>query len=110
MSSTPVLLGLVALGRHAWRTAEGELVDGLGIMGRVHQPEVINAGRRCGSRWSGLRHLAMHLATEDERNRLASRMTFPLHVQVGEALRIEARLNEPADPCLVSGVDFQPGK
>jgi hypothetical protein len=37
----------------------------------------------------GLGHLAMHVAAEDERDRLASRMTFPVHVQAGEILWIE---------------------
>jgi hypothetical protein len=81
---------------------------------RQHGPQAPARGnQRRSTLWEsgpGLRHLAMHLATEDERNRPASRMTFPIHVQAGEVLRIEARLNKPADECLVGGVDCQPRK
>jgi hypothetical protein len=45
----------------------------------------------------GLRHLAMHVATEDERDRLASRMTFPVHLQTGQVLRIKTQLGAPTD-------------
>src|SRR5712692_364194 len=74
-----VVLGLVVILNG--QVAESELAQRFGVMGRQHQAEVIDAGRRWRRRWQGLRHLAMHVATEDERDRLASRMTFPVHVR-----------------------------
>ena len=35
----------------------------------------------------------MHMATEDERDRLTRRMTFPVHVQASQILWIEAQLD-----------------
>src|ERR1700737_2081462 len=46
----------------------------------------------------------MHVATEDERDRLTSRMTFPKHVQASQILWIEAQLNAPTNQRLVDGV------
>src|SRR5207245_4600621 len=68
------------------QVTEGELADRFGVMGREHQAEVIDARRCMRSRWQGLGHLAMDVATEDERDRLTSRMTFPVHVQAGQIL------------------------
>ena len=73
-------------------------------MGGEHQSEVIDAGRRRRCRWQGLRHLAMYVATEDERDRLTSRMTFPVHVQAGQIFGIEAQFDAPTDQRLVDGV------
>src|SRR5436190_11731833 len=84
--------------------AEGELAERFGVMGCQHQAEVIDAGRCWRCRWLGLRHLAMHVATKDERDRLASRMTFPVHVQPRQILWIEAQLDAPTDQRLVDGV------
>src|SRR5438132_13945629 len=61
--------------------------------------------RRCmRSRWQGLGHLAMDVATEDERDRLTSRMTFPVHVHAGQIVRIEAQLDAPTNQRLVDSV------
>src|SRR6266566_8150636 len=46
----------------------------------------------------------MDVPTEDERDRLTSRMTFPVHVQAGQILRIEAQLDAPTNQRLVDGV------
>src|SRR5713101_1059394 len=85
-----VVLGVVVLRLENGQVAEGELAQCFGVMGRQHQAEVIDAGRRWRCRWQSLRHLAMHVATEDERDRLTSRMTFPVHVQARQILWIEA--------------------
>ena len=69
------------------------LIALVGVMGRQHQAQVIDACRRRRSRWLGLRHMA----TEDERNGLASWMTFPIDLQEGEVLRIEAQLHAPTN-------------
>ena len=42
--------------------------------------------------------------TEDERDRLTSRMTFPVHIQAGQILWIEAQFDAPTDQRLVDGV------
>ena len=86
------------------QVTEGELADRFGVMCREHQAEVIDARRCRRSRWQGLGHLAMDVATEDERDRLTSRMTFPVHVQAGQILRIEAQLDAPTNQRLVDGV------
>jgi len=39
----------------------------------------------------------MHVATENKRNGLASWMTFPIDLQAGEVLRIEAQLHAPTN-------------
>ena len=46
----------------------------------------------------------MHVATEDERDRLTSRMTFPIHVQARQILWIEAQFDAPTNQRLVDGV------
>src|SRR6266851_1022012 len=46
----------------------------------------------------------MHVATEDEGDRLASRMTFPVHPQAGQILRIEAQLHAPTNQRFVHAV------
>ena len=46
----------------------------------------------------------MHVATDDERDRLADRPTFPEHVQAGQILRIEAQLDAPTDQRRIDGV------
>jgi hypothetical protein len=97
-----VVLGLVVILNG--QVAEGELAQRFGVMGRQHQAEVIDAGRRWWCRWLGLRHLAMHVATEDERDRLASRMTFPVHVQARQILGIEAQFDAPTNQRLVDGL------
>ena len=71
---------------------------------RQHQAEVIDAGRRHRRRRLGLWNLPMHMPTEDERDRLASRMAFPIDVHQREALRIKAQLNASSDERLVDGV------
>src|ERR1700704_236755 len=68
------------------QVAEGELAQRFGVVGRQHQAEVIDAGRRWWSGSQSLGHLAMHVAAKDERNRLTSRMTLPVHVQASEIL------------------------
>ena len=86
------------------QVAEGELAQCFGVMGRQHQAEVIDAGRRWRSGWQRLRHLTMHVATEDERDGLASRMPFPVHVQARQILWIEAQFDAPTNQRLVDGV------
>src|SRR6266849_11203426 len=66
-------------------------------MRRQHDAEVIHAGRRWWTRRQGLRHLPVHVATEDERDRLASRMTFPVHLEAGQVLRIKTQLDAPTN-------------
>src|SRR6202158_6526718 len=88
-----VVLGLVVI--LTGQIAEGELAQRFGVMGRQHQAEVIDAGRRWRRGWQSLRHLAMHVATEDERDRLASRMTFPVNAQPGQVLGIEREFEAP---------------
>src|SRR5713101_3529606 len=97
-----VVLGLVVMLNG--QVAEGELAQCFGVMGRQHQAEVIDAGRRWRCRWQSLRHLAVHVATEDERDRLASRMTFPEHIQARQILWIEAQFDAPTNQRLVDGV------
>src|SRR6266566_2275732 len=46
----------------------------------------------------------MHVATEDERDRLASRVTFPVDVQARQILWIEAQFDAPTNQRLVDGV------
>src|SRR3954451_11327757 len=84
--------------------AVSELVQRFGVMGRQHQTEVIDAGRRRRRWWQSLRPLAMPVATKDERDRLARWMTFPVHVQTGQVLGIEAQLDAPTNQRLVDGV------
>ena len=86
------------------QVAEGELAQRFGVMGRQHQAEVIDAGRRWWCRWLGLRHLAMRVPTEDQGDRLASRMTFPEHVRMRQILWIEAQFDAPTNQRLVDGV------
>jgi hypothetical protein len=97
-----VVLGLVV--SFTGQVAEGELSQCFGVMGRQHQAEVIDAGRCRRSGWQGLRHLTMHVTTEDERDRLASRMTFPVHVQMRQILGIEAQFDAPTNQRLIDGV------
>ena len=97
-----VVLGLVVI--VTGQVAEGELAQRFGVMGRQHQAEVIDASRRWWTGWQGLRHLAMHVATEDERDRLTGRMPFPVHIQAGQIFWIEAQLDAPTNQCLVDGV------
>src|SRR5712692_5927080 len=99
-----VVLGVVVLRLENGQVAEGELAQCFGVMGRQHQAEVIDAGRRWRCRWLGLRHLPMHVATEDERDRLTSRMPFPVHIQAGQILWIEAQFDAPTNQRLVDGV------
>src|SRR5712691_9666892 len=96
-----VVVGLVVIVNG--QVAKSELAQRFGVMGRQHQVEVIYAGRRWRSEWQSLRHLAMHVATEDEWDRLASRMTFPVHVQAREIFWIEAQFDAPTNQCLVDG-------
>jgi hypothetical protein len=59
--------------------------------------QVIDARRR---RWCWslcLRHLVMHMAADDERDRLANRSASQNHIQVSQILRIGAQLNTPTD-------------
>ena len=86
------------------QVAEGELAERFGVMGRQHQAEVIDAARCWWSGWQSLRHLAMHVAAKDERDRLASRMTFPVHIQACQIFWIEAQFDAPTNECLVDGV------
>src|SRR5713226_5404287 len=97
-----LVLGLVVI--LTGQVAEGELTQRFRVMGRQYQAEVIDASRRWWRGWQGLRHLAMHVATEDERDGLASRMTFPVHVQTRQILWIEAQFDAPTNQCLVDGV------
>jgi len=46
----------------------------------------------------------MHVATEDEWDRLTSRMTFPVHVQARQILWIEAQLDAPTNQRFIDGV------
>src|SRR5207248_6596766 len=48
----------------------------------------------------------MHVAAEDERDRLTSRMPFPVHVQVSQILWIEAQFDAPTNQRLVDGVSI----
>src|SRR2546430_10022171 len=73
-------------------------------MGRRRQAEVIDAGRRWWSGWQSLRHLAMHVATEDERDGLASRIPFPVDVQARQILWIEAQFDAPTNQRFIDGV------
>src|SRR2546427_1946500 len=73
-------------------------------MGRQHQAQVIDASRRWWSGWQSLRHLAMHVATDNERDGLAGRMTFPVHVQARQILWIEAQFDAPTNQRFVDGV------
>src|SRR5712692_2562205 len=97
-----VVLGLVVI--LTGQVAEGELTQRFGVMGRQHQAEVIDAGRGWRRGWQSLRHLAMHMASKDERDRLASRMTFPEHIQARQILWIEAQFDAPTNQRLVDGV------
>ena len=51
------------------QVAEGEFAERLGVVRCKHQAEVIDARWRRRNRWLRQRHLAMHMATEDERGR-----------------------------------------
>src|SRR6266849_2862200 len=97
-----VVLGLVVMLNG--QVAEGELAQCFGVMFRQHQAEVIYAGRRWRGRWQSVMHLAVHVATEDKRDRLTSRMTFPVHVQARQILWIEAKFDAPTNQRLVNGV------
>src|SRR5713226_1700640 len=99
-----VLSVVVTLSLVDGQVAECKLAQRFGIMCRQHQAEVIDAGRRWWCRWLGLRYLAMHVATQDERNRLTSRMALPVHVQAGEILWIEAQFDAPTNQRLVDGI------
>lgn len=57
------------------------------------EPQVIDAGRRQLRRWLGLWPLAMHVATNDERDGLTDGSTFPKDVQAGQVLRVKAQLD-----------------
>src|SRR5437773_8628927 len=94
-------LGLAVLRLKNRQVAEGELAQCFGVMGRQHQAEVIDARRRWWCRWLGLRHLSVHVATEDERVCLTSRMTFPVHTKVGQILWIESQFDAPTNQRLV---------
>ena len=67
----PVVLELAVLRVLDEQVAEGELAERLGSMRRQHQAQLIHACRRRRSRWLGVRYLALHVATEDERDALA---------------------------------------
>src|SRR5712691_3353972 len=99
-----ILRVVVMLRLRNGQVAEGELAQRFRIVGREHQAEVIDAGRRWWCRWLGLRHLAVYMATEDERDCLTSRMTFPVHVQARQILWIEAQFDAPSNQRLVDGV------
>jgi len=86
------------------QVAEGELAKRFGVMGCQHQAEVIDAGRRWRRGWQSLRYLPMHVATEDERDGLASRMPFPVHVQARQILGIEAQFDAPTNQRFIDGV------
>ena len=70
-------------------------------MRRQDDPEVIHTRLRWWGRWLGLRHLAMHVATENERDRLAGRVTFPVHLEARQILRIKAQLDASANQCCI---------
>src|SRR5437879_12347125 len=69
------------------QVTEGELADRFGVMCREHQAEVIDARRCRRSRWQGLGHLAMDVATEDERDRVTHRITVASNVPAGRRPR-----------------------
>ena len=61
------------------------------------EPQVIDAGCRWRRRRLGLWDLAMHMATNDERDGLADGTTFQEHVQTRQVLWIEAQLDAASD-------------
>jgi hypothetical protein len=81
----------------AGQVAVGDLTEQLVVMLSLNQTQVIDA--RCGW-WRGelgLRDLAVDVAPDDERDRLADRSAVPEHVQSGQILRIETQLDASSD-------------
>jgi hypothetical protein len=74
------------------------------VMRRQYQAEVIDAGRRHWRRRLSLRHLAVHMPSEDEWDRLASWITFPIDVHPRQVVRIEAQLDSASGDRLVDEV------
>src|SRR5437763_1920867 len=66
--------------------------------------EVVDAGGRGWCRWLSLRDLAVNVATDDERDSLTDRSTFPKHVETGQVLRVEAQLDAATDERWIDGV------
>ena len=79
------------------QVAVGDLAQQVVVMLGQDQAQVIDAGGRRWCGWLGLRHLAVDVATDDERDGLTDRSTFPEHVQPGQILRIEAQLDAATD-------------
>ena len=67
------------------------------------QAQVIDAGRRWWSRRLSLRYLAVHVPTNDERDRLTDRSTFPKHVHPRQVLRVEAQFEHLAVAATLGG-------
>jgi hypothetical protein len=91
-----VAQGAVMAGHPRWserQVAVGHLGERLLVVGGQHQPEVIDAQGSGGGGWFGFRHVAVDVAADDERDRLAGRAILPEHVQAGQVLGIEARLD-----------------
>ncbi len=61
------------------------------------QAQIIDAGRRWWSGQLSLRYLAVHVPTNDERDRLTDRSTFPEHVHACQILRVKAQFDAAAD-------------
>jgi hypothetical protein len=61
------MLGLGLLGSTR-QVAVGDLTQQVVVMFGHDQAQVIDAGGRWWWSWLGLRHLAVHVATDDERN------------------------------------------
>jgi hypothetical protein len=61
------------------------------------QAQVIDAGGWWWCGWLGLGYLAVHVATDDERNGLTDGPTFPEHVEAGQVFRVEPQLDATAD-------------
>ena len=79
------------------QVTEGDRAEVLGLVLGQHQPQVIDAGARrhdqIGRLNDRLGHLVVDVAAEHERQRLAHRSTFPVHVEPGQILRIEPQLH-----------------
>jgi len=70
----------------------------------LDQAEVIDAGRGRWCRELRLRHLAVDVATDDERDRLTHGSPIPEHVQSRQILRIKTQLDAPTDEGRVDAV------
>src|SRR5438132_10400687 len=88
---------VMVLDRTTRQVAVGDLAEQLVVMLRLDQAQVIAAGGWWRSGWLGLRYLAVHVAPNNEGDRLTNRSTFPEHVHARQILRIETQLDAPTD-------------